>query len=112
MDALAGLFVIENRAHRDLQRNVSAFGAGLVGAFAVAAASGLVFGIKAEVHQGVVALAGFHPHVAAPAAVATRGTAARNKLLSPEGHASVAAVAGFNLDSRFVYKHRKTAMDP
>src|SRR5260370_19008071 len=97
VDALAGIFVVENRAHWDLQHDVSTLGAGLVGAFAVTAASGLVFGIKAEVHQRVVALAGFHPHVAAAAAVAPPWTPARNEPLTPAGHASLSAVAASNL---------------
>ena len=70
MDALAAIFVVKNRADWDLQGDVSALGAGLVGAFAVASATSLVFRIEAEVNKGVVALAGFHPHVAATAAVA------------------------------------------
>src|SRR5260370_14554922 len=70
VDALAAIFVVKNRAHGDLQRDVSTFGAGLVGAFAVASATGLVFMTEAESNKGVLACPGFHQHVAATAAVA------------------------------------------
>ena len=59
-------------------------------------ALGFVFGIEAEVHQRVVALAGFHDDIAAAAAVAAGRAAARHELLAPEGHAAVAAVAGLH----------------
>src|SRR5579859_6423920 len=105
MDALAGIFIVENGSNRDLQGDVSALGAGFVGAFAVASTAGLVLGIETEVDERVVALAGFHPHIAAPAAVAARGPATGDKLLAPEGHASVAAVAGFDFNPCFVNEH-------
>ncbi len=60
--------LVENDgADGHLQHDVVALTAGLVRAFAVASALGLVFGIEAEVHQRVVALAGFHDDVAAAA---------------------------------------------
>ena len=67
--------------------------AGAIAAFAMPSALRLVFGIKAEVHQRIVALAGFHDHISALAAIATRRPAARNKLLAAEGHAAIAPVA-------------------
>ena len=60
----------------------------------MASALRFVFRIEAEVHQGIVAFAGFHDDVAALAAVAARRAAARDELLPAEGHAAVAAVAG------------------
>jgi len=66
---------------------------------------GFVFWIEAEMHQRVVTFTGFHDHVAAFATVAAGGPTPRNKLLPAEGHASVATVAGFNADSRFVDEH-------
>ena len=50
-------------------------------------------------------LAGDHNHVAAAAAVAAAGSAARDEFLAPERQATVAAVAGFNQDGDFVYEH-------
>jgi hypothetical protein len=54
-----------------------------------------------------VALAGFHNDVAALAAIAARGTTARDKFLAAEGHAAVATVAGFDSDFGFVDEHGK-----
>ena len=103
----AGDFVVNDGADRNLQDDVFALAAGLVGAFAVTSALGLVFGIEAEVDQRVVALAGFHDDVAAVAAVAAGGPAARHELLAPEGHAAVAAVAGFHPNFGFVNEHQR-----
>jgi hypothetical protein len=65
----------------------------------------LVFRIIAEVDEGVVALRRHHDDIAATTAVATRGAAARHKLFAPEGHTSVAAIAGFYFDSCFIDEH-------
>ena len=46
-----------------------------------------------------------HKNVAATTTVAAGGPAARNKLLAPEGHATVAAVAGLYVDFGFINKH-------
>ena len=53
------------------------------------AALGFVFRIEAEMHERIVALARFHDHVAALAAVAAGRTAARNELLPPEGQTAL-----------------------
>jgi hypothetical protein len=52
-----------------------------------------------------VALAGFHDHIAALATIAAGGTAARHEFLPAKSHAAVAAVAGFNTNSGFIYEH-------
>src|SRR5205085_9687178 len=96
--------------HRHLQHDAFAFAAGAVGAFAVAAALGGVFRIKAEVHQRIVALAGFHDDIAATAAIAAAGAAARDKLLPAKGHAAVAAVAGSNADFGFIDEHLRISL--
>jgi hypothetical protein len=79
--------------------------AGAVGAHAVLSALRLVLGIVAEMDERVVALAGLHDDVAAAAAVAARGSAAGHKLLPPEGHAAVAAVAGLYANFCFIDEH-------
>jgi hypothetical protein len=71
----------------------------------VASALAFVFRIKAEMDERVMPLTGFHHNVAAAPSVAARGAAARNKLLPAKGHASVATVAAFDPDDRFVNKH-------
>jgi len=73
----------------------------------VLAALRLVLGVIAKMNERVVALARLHQHVAATAAVAARGPAAGHELLAAEGHAAVAAVAGFDANFGFVNKHGK-----
>src|ERR1019366_1421859 len=108
MHHLAGHFVVNDSSDGDLQHHAFALAAGFVGTLAMASALGLVFGIEAEVHQGVVALARFHHHVATMTAIAAGGTAARHELLAPEGHAAVAAIARLHPDSCFVNEHGKS----
>ena len=71
--------------------------------------SRLVFGVEAELQQGVGVLAAHQDDVAAAAAIAAAGAAARDVLLPAEGEAAVAAVAGLYENSDFVDKHRKAA---
>jgi len=103
--ALAGFIVINNGPDGDFQDDAFAIAAGAVGAFTVASALAFVFRIEAEMDERIMAFAGFHNDVAAAAAVAAGGTAARNKLLPAKGHASVATVAGLNPNDRFINKH-------
>ena len=102
---LAGQLVIDDGADGNFQDDVLALAAGLVGAFAVTSALGLVFGIEAEVNQRVVALAGFHDDVAAMTAVAAGRSSARHELLAAKGHAAIAAVAGFDSNFCFINEH-------
>ena len=102
---LARLGVVERRAHRHLQRDRPAIQPGAVRAHAVLAALRLVLRVVAEMNQRVVALARLHDDVAAAPAVAARGPPARHKLLAPEGHAAVAAVAGLHANFGFINEH-------
>ena len=70
------------------------------------AALGLVFRIEPEMHQRIVPLAGFHPNIAAPPAIAARGPAPRNKFLAAEGHAAIAAVARLDPNFCLIDKHK------
>jgi hypothetical protein len=108
MDEFAGFLVVKGSADGDLEDDGVAVEAGAVGAHAVLAALALVFGVVAEVDEGVVALRAFHDNVAAAAAVAARGTAAGDELLAAEGHAAVAAVAGFDANFCFIDEHGKS----
>jgi hypothetical protein len=105
VDQLAGLLVVKGCADGDLESDGVAVEAGAVGAHAVLAALRLVLGVIAEVDEGVMALRGLHDHVAATAAVAARRSAAGNELLAAEGHAAVAAVAGFDANFCFINEH-------
>jgi hypothetical protein len=48
-----------------------------------------------------------HEDVAAAAAVAAGGTAAGDELFAAEGHAAVAAVAGFDANFGFIDEHSR-----
>src|SRR6185437_10791565 len=105
VDFFSSFVVIKNRADWDFKEDVGTLFAGAVGAFSVASALRRVFRVEAEVHQSVVALAGFHDDVAATAAIAARRAAARDVLLAPESEASVAAVTGLYANFGFIYEH-------
>jgi hypothetical protein len=97
--------VVNDGSHRDRDIDRLAFAAPAIAALAVTAALGFMFGIEAEVKKRIVVLAGDQRHIAAAAAVAAAGSAAGNEFLTPERKAAVTAVAGFNVDYNFVYKH-------
>src|ERR1035438_5691874 len=65
----ARFLVIDNRSHWNLQEYVLAFAPTLVRALAMTSALRLVFRIKTEMHQRVMALAGFHDHISAVTSV-------------------------------------------
>src|SRR4029077_11031231 len=104
-DFFSRLVVVDNRPDRNFQDHIAAVAPGLVGAFAVTSALGLVFGIETEGHQRVVALAGFHDHVAALATISTRRPAPWDKLLTSEGHAAIAAIPCLAPNFAFVDEH-------
>src|SRR5579862_9800421 len=96
-----GFRILHYGANRSGDFDGSAIVTGLVAAFAVPAALGFVFGIEAEMQERVVVRAGDHNHVAATAAVAAAG----DELLAAKRETTVAAVAGFDANDDFVYKH-------
>src|ERR1035437_8913927 len=108
MHHFAGHLVVNDGSDGHFQDDAFALAARFIGAFAVASALALVFGIEAEVYEGVVAFARFHHHVAAMAAIAARRTATRYELLAPEGHAAVAAIARLHPNFCFVNEHGKS----
>src|SRR5258708_8741986 len=108
VEALTGGFVPDNCADGHLDFERCAFGAGALAAFAMASALCLMFGIEAELEQGIGVLAADHDHVAAAAAISAAGTAARDELLPAEGEATIAAVAGLYEYSHFIDKHKKS----
>ena len=71
----------------------------------MAATLGFVLGVEAEMHKGIVGERGGHEDVAAVTSIATRGTSARNELLTTEGHTAVTSVASLDADSCFIDKH-------
>jgi hypothetical protein len=77
----------------------------------VLAALAFVFGIEAELEQGIGMLAAHHHDVAAASAIASTGSAARDELLPAEGKATITAVAGLYENSYFIDKHLMTDME-
>jgi len=102
---LTGVVVVNNGADRDLENDVLAVATGAVGTFTVAPAITFVFGVEAEMNQRVMAFTGFHHDVAALAAVATGWSAAGYEFFPAKRHTAVTAVACFDTDNSFVYKH-------
>src|SRR5580704_3165111 len=98
---LARLGIENRRPNRHLENGRLTVAPSAVRAFAMAAALRLVLRVIAKMDQRVVLLAGLHDHIAATAAIATRRTPARNKLLTPKRDATVAAIAGFDQNSCF-----------
>ncbi len=92
-------------SHRDGEFQVMAAAARTVGPFAVTAALGRKFRMKAEVDEGVQVRAGDDVDRAAVSAVASAGTAARDIFLSPEGQTAAAAVSCRDVDVYFVDEH-------
>jgi hypothetical protein len=84
---------------RNFQRDaVAALGAGAVAAHAVAAGLGLEMLLVAVVDQRVEAVDGFHPDIAAAAAIAAVRPAELDIFLAPERYAAGATVAGADID--------------
>src|SRR5205823_10973649 len=105
----AAFIVVKDGPDRHFQNDAGAVSPGLIRALTVPPTLSFIFGIEAEVNQRVVALAGFHHDIAATASIATRWTATRHILLSAEGDAAVAPVAGFYSDFCFIYEHGEAA---
>ena len=105
VDDVTGFFVDDEGADGNLEDDVVSVAAGAVGPHAVLAALGAMERIEAEVHEGVVALGGFHDDVATAAAVTTGGAATGDEFFAAEGHAAITTVTSFDSNFGFVDKH-------
>src|SRR5262249_40518082 len=103
---LVGLAVVNHRADRDLQNHVRAGVAGSIRTFPVTAAVGFKFAIVTIAEKRVVVRIGFKIDAPSVAAIAAARAAARDIFFAAERNATVAAVAGFHKNFRFVYEHR------
>ena len=74
-----------------------------VRAFAVPPPTGFKEAVVAELEQGVQVLGTFESDITAPAAVTAARSAAGNKLLPTESHATVSTTAAGDMYLRFVY---------
>ena len=101
----AGLFFLDDRAERHLDDEVLGVLAVAPAAASVFAALGDVFSFVAEVRQRGEIGVGNKDDVAALSAVAAVGTSCRHILFAVERHGAVAAVTGFYMNIRFIYKH-------
>src|SRR5690606_10320778 len=101
---LAGGEISHDGADRDLDGDAFAAPAIHLAALTVLAPLGSKDALVAKISEGVDALVGLQPDAAAIAAIAAVGTAARHVFLAAEAHRAVAAVAGNDLDHRFVYE--------
>ncbi|MCY1236842.1 hypothetical protein D9M72_495150 [compost metagenome] len=104
------VFLEDLGADRHLQRHVVAAGAGAVATHAVLAGLGLEVLLVAEVDQGVETVDGLHPDIAAATAIAAVRSAELDELLAPERDGACAAVAGADIDFRFVEKFHWAAI--
>src|SRR5690606_34191225 len=101
-EQLLGVDVADLGPFRDLDVEIGARGTRHVLARTAAAVLGLEAPLHAEVRKRVDAFARDEINTATVAAVAAVRAAARNELLAPEAHATVAAAAGLDIDVRFV----------
>src|SRR5260370_5388770 len=100
-----GVGVIDDRAYRRQNIDRFAFMTGAIAAFAMPASLGLVLGIEAEVQQSVLVWTCDQENIAATAAIAAAGSAARDKFFAAKSQAAVAAVTCFSGDTDFVDEH-------
>src|SRR5437868_11877389 len=101
----AGLGIVDYRAHRCQDIDRFALVPRAITSLAVAASFGFVLGIEAEMQQSILVRAGDQVNVSTAAAIATAGTAARNKLLAAKSQTAITTVACFYVDPDFVDEH-------
>ena len=102
VEDLARFIVVDHRTYRHRNEEIFATASVPVASFAMPAAFGTEGMIEAEFQKGVFVGIADEINAAAGAAVTSARPPSRNKLLPPEGNATVTAVAGFNCDFGFV----------
>src|ERR1700761_880392 len=107
-ELFARFCVIGSCADRNRQLDAGAITSRSVAALAMPAALRRVLRVKSKVQQRVVVFARHQDDIAAPAAIPSARSAARNILFSPEGETAVAAITGFHGDDDFIDKHNGT----
>src|SRR5450755_2730162 len=105
---IARFRVIDNRADRNRQLDGVPVAPGALTALSMTAPLGRMFGIEAEMQQGVVVFARDQRNVSASAAVAAAWTAPWNEFLAAKRQAAIAAVTGLYGNNDFVDKHGTT----
>jgi hypothetical protein len=107
VDQFSRLLVVKRCAHRYLQDYRLAIQAGAIGAHSVLAPLPFMFRVVPEMNEGIVPLRRNHDYVAATSSVPARRTATRDKFLTPESHAAIAAVSSLHPNFRFIDKHKQ-----
>src|SRR5262245_20240085 len=102
---LIGVVVVDDRADGYFDLEIGATAAMTVTASAVTAAFGAKCVVEAKFEKSVFVRVCDEIDIAAAASTSAIGTAARHKLLAPEGNASMPAIAGFDHDLGFIDKH-------
>src|SRR5690606_17453112 len=103
-DHFVGVDIDHHRADGNADANILAVAAGHLPAHAVLSALRAEATLMAEVDEGGEAFVSHQPDAAAVATIAAIGSAEGNEFLAAETDATVAAVAGRDVDFRFVYK--------
>ena len=107
----SGLGVADQRAARYLDDQILGVFAAAPSAFAVFSARRRVFSLVTEVSQRAEVGIRLKDDIAASAAVAAVRSSCRDVLFAVKRYRAVAAVAGFDLNVRFIDKHFITSFD-
>ena len=105
-ELFAGRFVVDYRANRDAKFDRLAIQSAAIAAFAMAATLSLMFRIEAVAKERVFVFAGGHGDIATTSTVTAGGTSAGDKFLTAKRKAAISAIARFDQNFYFVYKHK------
>ena len=104
---LAGLIIVDRSAHGNVYLQMLPRASVTIATLTMPAALGTKNMVVAKFQKRILVRIRDEMNVAAVAAITAAGSASRDKLLPPEGNASVTAVAGLDCDFGFVDEHRK-----
>jgi hypothetical protein len=105
VDNLPAVIIIHDRTHRNLNQQVISVLAVTLAPETMLATFRVKETVIPKLNQGVVAQGGLDVHVATAPAIASAGSASRDELFSPKGHATATSVARSELDSCLIQKH-------
>ena len=103
----AGLIIVQQGAARHPYNAILSGAAGTALGAAIAAGGCHIFALVAEIRQRVHPVIRHKHHTAATAAIAAVRATGRHIFFPMEGDCTIAAVAGLDLDDRFIHKHEQ-----
>jgi hypothetical protein len=103
-----GLLIDDDGADRKGHDHILSSSSGAIGGASLATDFRFVVFLVAEVEERRHARRRFKHDIAAVAAIATVRSAARHEFFASKTACAVAAVAGFDMDTDFIDKHRRT----